>query len=369
VTSRSTRAGWCPRLLSRLVATLCALGLVAAPTAAAAEQAEWRDVLERAAAAARELSYEGEAIWVTRAGEAQHVVTVDVRNNPSGMVVGEAADVTLRLGPDGDGLLASAEGWYVPLPPVESARDDLTRITDKYDVVVAGSDRIVDRPCTVVEIHSRRDGELRERLWLDDDSGLLLRRETFEGSPEPVRLVAYLSLDLRVRRPDSSAARSERITAHGGTLSEREQGVAPVDERGLAALREAGWVVPGALPGGFEPVGAFAVSSAESQPLQLLYGDGLYVVSVFQQAGHPDWSTLPPGAEEVEGLGWKAYEWPGAVPRRIVWEAQGRTWSVVGDAPPQEMLTLLHALPQPFEPGLWQRLRRGLGRLWSMVSP
>jgi hypothetical protein len=344
------------------------IGMTSGGTAVLAAEPEWREVLDRAVVSARQLSYAGEAIWVTRTEAGPHVVTVEVSNDPDGMVVRDPDDITVQLGSDGGGSMASAQGWFVPLPSIEGGRDDLERITAKYDVAVAGSDRIVDRPCTVVEIHHRRDGELRERLWIDDDSGLLLRRETFEGDVEPVRLMAYLSLDMRGRRGGSQAVSAERRATEAG-LSEREQGVLAVDDRGLSALREAGWVVPDVLPSGFEPLGAFAVSSAEGDPLQLLYGDGLYVVSVFQQLGLPDWSTLPPGAEEVEGLDWKAYEWPGAVPRRIVWQAQGRTWSLVGDAPPQEMLALAAALPLPSEPGLWQRLRRGVGKLWSLVSP
>jgi hypothetical protein len=329
----------------------------------------WRTVLERAAVAARQVSYAGEVIWVTRTGDTQHVVTADVRNDPVEMVVGDPADVTLRLGADGGWLTASSQGWFLPLPPVEPARDDLERMITKYEIAVAGTDWIADRPCTIVEVHRRGDGLLRERLWVDDDTGLLMRRETYEGGEQPVRMVAYLSLDLHTRRAPSPAARAGRVGLDRGLLAEREQGITAIDEQGLSALREAGWVVPDALPGGFAPLGAYAVASAESQPLQLVYGDGLYVVSVFQQTGHPDWSTLPPGAERVESLAGKAYEWPGAVPSRIVWEAEGRTWSLVGDPPPQELLALAAALPQASDPGLWQRLRRGLGRLWSMVSP
>lgn len=364
-----------------LVLLVGAVPLLAGPAAARASEdaSAWLEVLERAAEAARGTRYHGETLLVGRDGERSTMAKTQVRNTPEGgLEVGLAKGMRVRIGSDGGGLLDGGDRTVVPLPAVGfGAGDDFDRMRDKYDVTVAAADRLMDRLCTVVEIRRREDGALRERLWIDEESGLLIRRETFDGGEEPVRLATYLSLDLdpepvlggeagEIQAPPESyeiAAEASDTAVTGG------RGMEPVDARGLSALREAGWAVPPALPDGYAPIGAYAVDAGASQPLQLVYGDGLYVVSVFQQSGAPDWASLPEGAQRVAALDFPAYEWPGAVPPRLVWEAEGRTFSVVGDAPTADLVALASALPQPEPPGVLERLRRGLGRLWSWVTP
>jgi negative regulator of sigma E activity len=344
-----------------------ALGVVlATAAAAAAEQRDWQEFLSDAAEASATTSYRGEALWVMRDGEGARTLRVEVRNGSDGMVVAAPGRLDLRLDDDGGAVVDVEQGWYGALPAVEAKTDEqLALLARKYEVALEPAGHFLDRPCTAVEIRARDDGALRERLVVDDRSGLVLRRETFDGDEaEPVRLATFLSLDLRSR--DGGRAGTE-----GGDLSslrERTHGAEPVDERGLEALRTAGWVIPASLPGGYEVLSSYALAAADGQPLQVLYGDGLYHVSLFQQPGRPDWDALPEGRVRVEDLGWPAYEWPGMMPRRIIWEADGRTWSLVGDVPPGEMAAIAAALPQPEAEGVWQRLRRGLSRMRSAVS-
>jgi sigma-E factor negative regulatory protein RseB len=354
-----------------LVVLLVLLGLPAQPAAAQ----DWREVLERAAQAARSTAYTGEALVVTTEGDDRsHVARIQVASSGAGLTMGGDGEARLRLGVGG-GTLDDGLGGEVALPPIEvGSRDDLRRLGAKYHVAVAEGDRVMDRPCSLLEITRRADGALRERLWIDDDTGLLVRRETFDGGAEPVRLAAYLSLSLDPERTGARAGRSTHVRLSGpaepAPAEPPGRKVADaVDERERTALRSAGWIVPDALPEGYVPVGAWAVDAGDSQPLQLVYGDGLYVVSVFQEHGTPDWGSLPAGASRVEGLDFPAWEWPGAVPSRLLWEAEGQTFSLVGDAPPGELLMLAAALPRPQGPGLLTRLRRGLGRLWSAVTP
>ena len=92
-------------------------------------------------------------------------------------------------------------------------------------------------------------------------------------------------------------------------------------------------------------------------------------MSLFEQRGALDPETLPEGAQRSSAFGFDAYTWPGAVPQRIVWEAGGSTWSLVGDAPPDELAAMTAVLPQPVTEGVFDRIARGLGRLWSWMSP
>lgn len=344
------------------------VGAVSATTRAggsvAADSDAWRPVLLRAAEAAQRRRYIGEALTIVWSDGRAQVSLSRVGRDHDTLTVSSADRFTMHLGQEGGHMVDHRQGWLAPLPAADTGRpeDAVNALERKYEVALAGEERLLDRPSTRLDVHRRVDGSLRERLWVDDDSGLVLRRESFEGADQRLRLMAYLSLDLR----GGPVARATDRTTRGQPserLHRRSQEVSAVDGTSLSALRRAGWTVPPELPGGYEPVGVYAVDGADGQPLQVVYRDGLYVMSLFQQRGRPDWASLPDGAQPAEGLDWSAYEWPGAVPRRLVWEASGTTFSLVGDAPPEEFMAIAESLPRQESHSLAQRLRRGLGRL------
>ncbi len=352
-------------------------GASAQPQAAGDE--EWRELLRRAREAADEWSWSGEVLMATWEGGEPAVSILDVSHGAGGaLVLAAEQDFTMRLGDAGGQLVDHDEGWLMPLP-ASAASSAASRLVRKYIVRVVGGDQTLTRPATRLEIYRRDDGSLRERLWVDDATGLLLRRETYDGAERRLRLAAYLSLELGVSEgsagDESDPVGDEMALARpGGSgrdagLRERAHGAMTVGVDGLTTLEAAGWSVPPELPGGYRAIGGYVVSGERSQPLHLVYSDGLYSVSLFQQRGDADWDSLPGGAARAEGLDWHAYEWPGAVPRRLAWEAQGSTFVLVGDAPPVEFVRIAEALPHPAAPGLLQRVARGVGRLWSWVAP
>lgn len=361
--------------LGATVATVAALVVVAAAgmlvalterdaAGAAQDDDSWRPVLLRAAEASRQRRFSGEALTIVWSDGLPRVSLSQVHRDRDTLTMASADGVTLQFGDEGGRVVDHRQGWLAPLPAVDegAAVEAVRELERKYEVILGGEERLLDRPCTRLDVRRREDGSLRERLWVDQDSGLVLRRESYEGATRRLRLMAYLSLDLRARPIAGGDMRAMRGQS-AESLDSRARDSSAVDGPSLEALRRAGWTVPQSLPGGYDPVGAYAVDGADDQPLQVVYRDGLYTVSVFQQRGRPDWSLLPDGATRAEGLDWPAYEWPGAVPRRLVWEGAGTTFSLVGDAPPQEFMAIAKALPRPEDSSLTGRLRRGLGRL------
>lgn len=354
-------------VLGVAVAVLAAPGLVTAAHAGA--PVDGTELLERTAEVGRATPHHGQILWVTWTDGESHVEMVDVEQHGSDWTMRTPGETTVELSPGGGGLVDHRQGWFVPLPrPQGHVARPARHLEEKYSVQVRGTERLLDRPTTRLEVRRRADGLLRERLWVDDETGLLLRRETYAGD-ELLRMAVYVSLDLS--RPLEGAvapAISEPVP-----LQPIDRGVQPVRPRGLDALREAGWVVPESLPGGYVADGGFALSSTASQPLQLVYDDGLYTVSLFTQPGAPDPGSLPDGAVPVEWDtlpdGFAAYEWPGAVPQRLVWAAEGKTYSLIGDAPPDEFRAIAAALPHERPMGAMDRMRSGFSRLWSWVSP
>lgn len=333
------------------LAAVALVSLVLLPASAAADAA---DLLRTAAYRAARTPYTGEALWVSWEGGRSRVVRSRVGHRVRNRM-------TIRFAPPGADDGSGLEGPPMTLA-LEPPGHDMARLPDlesKYEVRVIGSEQVLDRPCTRVQIQRRADGRLRERVWIDDQSGLTLRRQSYDDAGRILRLAAWVSLDLRPRwagwAPDAGGA--------GG----RE--AAPVDESGLAVLRSAGWHVPGRLPGGYRPLGAYATSSPGARPLQVVYGDGLYRVSLFQQPGAPDMDALPPGSQPSTQAGFQTLVWPGAVPARVVWQADDTTYALVGDVPPDELWAIARALPGPREDSLVDRLGRGLRTLGSWLSP
>ncbi|MEX2621166.1 MAG: sigma-E factor regulatory protein RseB domain-containing protein [Egibacteraceae bacterium] len=334
----------------------------------APEEGTWRAVMLRAWDAAQERRYSGEALSIVWSGDTPTVTVSRVMRERDVLAVSDQDRMTVEVGIGPGDSTEQREGWFAPLPAVHGSEPAaaVRAIADKYDVRVAGAERILDRRCTKLEVHRRDGASLRERLWVDDDSGLVLRRESYEGAERRLGLMTYLALDVQPAGLVPAGVRASRGQVLRPRVPQTPE-ARPVDDAALTALRQAGWTVPPTLPGGYEPVGVYAVDGRDGQPLHVVYTDGLYMLSLFQEQGHPDWDSLPEGATRAEGLDWHAYEWPGAVPRRLVWEASGTTFSLVGDVPPEEFVAIADALPRPRAGSVVDRLRRGLSRLLSLV--
>lgn len=341
--------------------------------------APWQVVLDDVAASAQRTPYHAELLVIVYDDGREHLQRYEVRADGSGTVTLRSPErYTLRLAEAGGSVAHHAGGWFAPLPGsgLSDPGRDLAALSRKYRIDTVGGDRVLDRPATLLEIRRRSDGRLRERVWVDAVTGLIVRRESYDGESRPLGIAAFLSLDTTPARAeprrllggDRHASRSDGDVARAPLTSRAHDGQALPLPR-LDALAEAGWTVPVSLPAGYEVTGSYALDAPGSQPLHLVYSDGLYTVSLFEQRGHPDWDSLPEGAQPSPLLDGRGYEWSGAMPRRLVWEADGTTYSLVGDAPPDEFAAIAKALPQPQPPSLGRRLSQGLRRLLSLLSP
>ena len=183
---------------------------------------------------------------------------------------------------------------------------------------------VAGRSSRVVEVHHK--GVLLERLHLDAQTGLLLQREQFDGQGTVVRTLAFESLT--VGRPVAAPVDPPSPARHA------PEAVAP-ERLGRSA------VAPGALTDGYERVGVYR----DGPVLHVLYSDGLYDLSVFQQQGRLRRSDVPPSGERVtvgRAGGWR-YPWPGG--QLVVWSSGGKVFTAVSDAPADQVLAAVRSLP------------------------
>lgn len=328
------------RLTTRRVAAGTAVALlaaVAAPAASAQDYTASQDhPLRTAGEAAERVSFVGvlQMRWSADGKE----------RTESLLVQGAQGDIVVK---GGSSVMASPQQRLVehggvwdllwPSRDVGRERPDLAR---KYQLVTGELASVAGRPSEVVEV--RAGGALLERLYLDLDSGLLLRREHFDaaggGGSRPVRSIGF-----------------ETLTIGTGVASEPPGKVVDVAPRLISADSLPERVsAPTGLAEGYERLGIYRRAGVT----QVRYSDGLYDLSVFQQEGRLDRRDLPGGDRVAigRGEGWR-YEWPGG--NLVVWEAGRVVHTAVSDAPLQQVLAAIASLPVTSgSTSLVERLRR-----------
>ncbi|MTV26524.1 hypothetical protein FTX61_14040 [Nitriliruptoraceae bacterium ZYF776] len=307
------------------------------------------EALDRAVVAAQRVPHRGEVTVVSFSAEGPQVTTVALRRTAEGdlevrrlrgVEVGDAADAALR---------PTRTGALLRLGGVERANFDRDRFLAAYRVVHGGAADVDTGPATRLEVSRRATGALREVLFVDDATGLLVRRETFDPDGLPVRLVAFTELS---HDPDVVAPPPEIPRASPA-----------------AAALELDGRFPGLLPGGFELLDLRELEDTEVPVTRLVYDDGLYTLSLFVQDGRLDPKATDGASAMRTPTGGTVWRWPGSEPRRVVWSGDGRTFTALSDAPTADVVAAVADLPNAPPPSTLERLTRGLSRVWKQLLP
>jgi hypothetical protein len=299
-----------------------AVVMVLAGTAPAARaEPATTNPLDAARAAAARLSFVGVVDVHWRAGSRTHDEQLAVRGQAGALEVKGAISVVAASG--GNRMIRRPGGDWDLLWTGSQVPTDRPDVDDKYDFVsaAAGAVTVADRSARLVEV--REGGILRERLYLDTATGLLLRLEQLEADGTTGRDVAFSALAIDPTAP------APRAPAHA------------VNHSPQALAGAASSPAPASLPGGYRRVGAYREGGA----VQVLYSDGLYDLSVFEQRGRLRTADLPAAGSRVaigRGRGW-AYDWAGG--HVLLWHAGHTLYSLVSDAPVEHLAAVAAALP------------------------
>jgi hypothetical protein len=314
------------------------------------------DLLERAVLASQEVPHSGQ-LTVASFGEGGPQVTEVqlTRGVDGGMSVADQDGREFgRI--DGAGFLRSA-GTLLRIGGIERLPVDLDLLHRKYAPTVIGGSELETGPAVAVALRQRDTAVRREVLHVDEGTGLIVRRETYTSDGGPLRVVAFT--DLRVATDELAAPDTDGLEVEDVSLAPRE----------LADLEERGFVVPGELPVGYELLGGYEVDRASVPTLHLVYVDGLYTLSVFQQLGRMSRRALEGATELRTDGGGAVWRWPGSEPRRVIWTGDGRTFTALTDAPVDELLSVVAGLPNDPPPSILERLARGLARVGRWLWP
>ena len=232
-------------------------------------------------------------------------------------------------------------GWSDLAPNAETLQPTADKYTLRRDVGPA----VAGRPTASLEILD--GGRVRERVALDRELGVVLRREQFDDDGVVVRRVEFTSFT-----PAMTAKR------HGRPGAFRVE--TPSTMGGVPAPYRA----PVALDGGYRRVGVYK----RGPVVQVVYGDGVYGLSVFEQPGRLNGDELPTAGRPATVAGHRArsYVWPGG--RLVTWEAGGSTFTVVGDGLPADVLAAAASLKTARALSAGQRLRQTARELVETLS-
>lgn len=322
-----------------VVAAVTAL-TVATPSTSVADDSP----IDTSREAARTLRFEGvvRVEWVD--GTGRQVERVKVRSWNGAMTVDGATD--LAASDRARFVYHRGLGWAM-VWPAELAPDDRPSPDAKYRVVSMGrGPAVAGRPTNLVDV--RRGSVRYELVYTDATTGLVLRREQYDQSGGLRRIVAFETLDTNTTTPVSIPARAADWSP------DTVPGKSP----------SAPYRAPATLGSGYELIGAYR----QSGTVHLLYSDGIYGLSVFEQRGRLDRDGLPAGRRLVTLAGRDAWQvsWPGGAV--VLWQAGGAVFTAVGEAPIDDVLAAVATMPSAGQPSLVEKLRRMFGSLLDVFS-
>lgn len=293
---------------------------------------EVREWLERTLAGNERLNFEGTFVYVQGA----HVEAMRITHGRADS--GEWQRLNSLSGPKREVLLAnrdltcslpqgqiSLKSRRVTSFPVSLPRD-IERLERQYTFVLQGSDRVAGHETRVLAVTPRDALRYGYRLWLENDTGMIVRTMLVGSDGAPIEQMMYT--DLRFLDTPPPAPSADELRAAGTGSGDAEDGTVTTTE----AAPIARWQFE-RLPAGFEQVqhNRFQRRSDGRATEHVVFSDGLATVSLFLE-------RVEPGKGLLEG--------PSRIGAMHAWGkvTEGVQAVLVGEVPPATVAAFAQAL-------------------------
>lgn len=322
--------------MRRAVGLVVVAAVVGAAPLAAADQ---RDPIEEARQAAQHTPFAGVVSLQWRDGTVMRTEQVRVEGADGSFVV-EGRRVAMARG--GERFLQDSGGGWELLWPSSATPSGHPAASAEYQFRTGPKAVVAGHAAHVVEV--RKDGVVRERLYLDDASGLLLRREQFGEDGSLERILGF----------DRITIQETSVTAPPPPQSVTRDVPKALSGDGL----------PAALAAGYRRLGAYRSGGV----LHVLYNDGFSDLSLFEQRGRLDHDQLPARAQPLTTAGLRGWSfvWPGG--EAVVWTAGRTVYTLMGDVPADELVRVARSVPAAGSPSVGHRLRQACRSLVEAFS-
>lgn len=153
-------------------------------------------------------------------------------------------------------------------------------LTQNYRPVSEPSQIVAGRPVEVVRLVNRYSGATTMRVWIDESTNLMLRREVYAADGSIMLQMHFDSVRFTNDLPPSTFA----LPTGYRLVTGPSRGAAT--DNPYAVISRSGFTphAPHYLPEGFVAVGADLADEKGVHILHLLYSDGLRTVSLFENA-------------------------------------------------------------------------------------
>jgi outer membrane lipoprotein-sorting protein len=227
--------------------------------------------------------------------------------------------------------------WYASAPAVVQPVHVET-VLHNYSVEIGPSASIAGRGVHILTLVSRYTGSVAQRIWVDDATKLILRREKYSVDGAMTTQTSFDSIRVGATFPPALFALQ---VPKGMTLVRGDDYAKPTqDTASLLKLAKFSFAMPRYLPEGFELLSGSVTEREGVQTIELVYGDGLRTFSLFENATNrlPDFDEATPKPVQV---GSNSAEWADVEGQTLVsWNDGGLNLTIVGDLSEKESATI-----------------------------
>lgn len=227
--------------------------------------------------------------------------------------------------------------WYESAPGVATPVDIAT-VLRNYSIELGPASSIAGRAAHSLSLVSRHTGILAQRIWVDDKTKLILRRENYNSDGAVSEQTSFDSIRVVESFPPGLFALQ---VPRGMTLVQGfDYGKSTQDTADVMRLATFKFAEPKYLPDGFTLVSGSVATHDGVQTIQLVYGDGLRTFSLFENATArmPTFDEATPKPLQVGSSNAETANVAGQT--LVSWNAGGLNLTLVGDLSEKESATI-----------------------------
>ncbi len=267
---------------------------------------------------------------------------LDSEGNPAFIIINNGgkqweislADRTVYVNDDGVGCCQ-----------LEEVPAELTRLFHNYRAICNGSAVIAGRETSIFALHPLHAGNPITMLWIDVDTGIVLRLERYSPDGDLLELRSYTSFELVEELDPSLFIYSPSIRDKVVHIEHPQ-----LPEQVISLQKQLGERIryPTSLPPGYQfSKGRVLSRFRPADTVQLQFADGLNSISVFQTF-YPDTRSLRQGSPAMEATKLLMDETEAFLVQAgegyvLTWHKGNVTYSIVGNLAVQELKRLAHS--------------------------
>jgi negative regulator of sigma E activity len=206
---------------------------------------------------------------------------------------------------------------------------NIVLLAANYRAVVGPVEIVAGRAATTVSLVNRYTGERMMRLWIDNDTKVVLAKEAYHQDGSLAWRSRFDEIRFTGEIPNGVFATAipqgfqEVEGRRFGDMSDDLQHT--LDEAGFKAVN------PHYLPDGFKIIGAENSSFRGLRNLHLLYSDGIRTLSLFENNAdsEPDFGGIKPSTTHFEGH--EAQYVKDGPTTLLTWREHGLAFALIGD--------------------------------------